>query len=159
MSVAVTITIGVDPGANGAIAFVSDQGWLLEVVDMPYVDGHVIAPAVANKLRPHAGDAKAYVERAQAMPRGGVSGMFRYGTGYGVILGVLGALGISTETVPPASWKKKLGLSKDKGACRRRAAELWPLHHEAFARARDDGRAEAALIALYGHQLHAGALT
>lgn len=153
-----TVTIGIDPGATGAIAFVSDQGWLLDVVDMPYLDGHVIAPAVAEILRcgtrhHHPSTVRAHVERAQSMPRGGVASMFRYGTGYGVLLGTLGALGISTETVPPAKWKKALGLSKDKAACRRRASELWPLHHERFARAKDDGRAEAALIALYGHQL------
>jgi hypothetical protein len=51
--------------------------------------------------------------------------------------------------VSPAKWKKALGLSADKGASRRRAIELWPERAQWFARVKDDGRAEAALIAYW----------
>jgi crossover junction endodeoxyribonuclease RuvC len=41
-------------------------------------------------------------------------------------------------------------LSADKNASRQRAIETWPEHVRTFARVRDDGRAEAALLALFG---------
>lgn len=144
------ITLGVDPGATGAVAGLDDCGNLLFVRDMPYADGHVLAPVLADLVLKGAGKRLAWVERAQAYPGQGSSSGFRYGTGYGVILGVLGALSIPLELVTPSVWKKDGGLSADKGASRRRACELWPGHAEEFARARDDGRAEAALIARYG---------
>jgi hypothetical protein len=49
--------------------------------------------------------------------------------------------------VAPSTWKRHLGLSKDKGASRQRAVELWPDRADLFKLAKHDGRAEAALIA------------
>lgn len=144
------IILGIDPGESGAIAGLGPDGELVFLHDMPYVDGHVLAPVLAQLVLDGLGSRRALVERAQSMPRMGVSGAFRYGTGYGVILGVLGALDIATETIRPNQWKGKAGLSKDKGASRRRAVELWPTRAQLFARVKDDGRAEAALIARHG---------
>lgn len=143
---------GIDPGATGAIAFLED-GQLLDVQDMPYMDGHVSAPILASILNDDRMQ-RAYIERAQSMPNQGIASSFKYGVGYGTILGVLGALHIPIHTIRPAVWKKAAGLTNDKGASRRRAIELWPSHSHMFARAKDDGRAEAALIALHGHQQH-----
>jgi crossover junction endodeoxyribonuclease RuvC len=151
----VTLTFAVDPGATGAIACLRGVD-LLWVEDMPYADGEVLAPVLASLfLRgDHVGPRRAIVERAQSMPGQGISGAFRYGTGYGVIKGVLGALDIPFEVVAPARWKKAAGLiGADKSASRRRAIELWPAHASLFARAKDDGRAEAALIARYAPAL------
>ena len=90
------------------------------------------------------------------MPRQGVSSTFKYGVGYGTILGVCGALRLPVRHVTPAVWKRAAGLSKDKGASRRRACELWPAHSASFGRVRDDGRAEAALIARHGWEVGRG---
>lgn len=150
-----TATLGFDPGATGGIALLDAAGKLLAVDDLPYIDGAVSAPLLADLLRDHllrCPGAAAWVEQAQSMPGGGVAGMFRYGTGYGVILGVLGALEIPTHHIRPAVWKRAAGLGRDKGDSRRRAIELWPSHASSFARVRDDGRAEAALIARHGWQ-------
>ena len=57
---------------------------------------------------------------------------------------------VPVRPVPPSTWKKALGLSADKNASRQRAIETWPEHVRTFARVRDDGRAEAALLALFG---------
>src|SRR3546814_829098 len=142
----VTGRAGFDPGGRGAVALLDDEGRLLEVHDMPYVDGHVLAPQLAAVVSV-GGVTHALVERAQSMPGQGVASVFRYGPGYGVILGVLGALQVSSELVSPAVWKRAAGLSQAKGASRRRAVELWPAHAALFARVKDDGRAEAALVA------------
>ncbi|MGK2947785.1 MAG: hypothetical protein ACSLFP_04375 [Acidimicrobiales bacterium] len=145
-----SLTIGIDPGASGAVAILDDEGGLVHLADMPYLDGAVSAPLLASCVLEGNGPRTAVVERAQSYPRQGIASAFRYGTGYGVVLGVLGALSIPTETVPPATWKKAAGLTSDKAASRRRAIELWPNEAELFARVKDDGRAEAALIARHG---------
>lgn len=150
-----TPTIGVDPGATGGIALLDHTGLLVAVDDMPYIDGAVSAPLLADLLRDHllrCPGSAAWVEQSQAMPRQGVASTFKYGTGYGVILGVLGALEIPTHHIRPNVWKRTAGLGRDKGDSRRRAIELWPSHATSFARVKDDGRAEAALIARHGWQ-------
>jgi crossover junction endodeoxyribonuclease RuvC len=52
--------------------------------------------------------------------------------------------------VTPAKWKKHFGLNRDKGVSRSKATERFPEYANLFSRVKDDGRAEAALIALYG---------
>ena len=148
-----TLTIGIDPGATGAIAVLNGPD-LLWVEDMPYADGEVLAPVLANLVLSLDGPRRAIVEKAQAMPGQGIAGACRYCRGSGVIVGVLAALDIPFETVRPNQWKKAAGLiGADKAASRRRAIELWPAQADRFARAKDDGRAEAALIARYAPAL------
>ncbi len=59
------------------------------------------------------------------MPGQGVSSTFKFGQGYGSILGIAAALSIPTELVTPQAWKKVVlaGTAKDKdaavGYCRR----------------------------------------
>ena len=64
-----------------------------------------------------------------------------------VILGVLAGNGVAIELVRPAVWKKAARISKDKGSARKAAQERFPDSAGLFARAKDDGRAEAALLA------------
>lgn len=145
-----TVILGVDPGLSGAVAFLdTDTGALVGCWDMPHADGLVLAPRLAAIVGQFE-VAAAWVERAQSMPGQGVSSTHRYGAAWGTVLGVVGALRIPLHHISPAVWKRAAGLSKDKGASRRRAVELWPEHAEAFARVKDDGRAEAALIARHG---------
>ena len=73
--------------------------------------------------------------------------MFAFGQAYGLVLGVLAGLWIPTSTVTPAAWKKALKLNTGKDAARAKAAQLWPQMAGEFKRVKDDGRAEAALIA------------
>jgi hypothetical protein len=58
--------------------------------------------------------------------------------------------GVPTNEVPPATWKKHFGLSTDKDASRAYASSVFPDQSNLWARKKDDGRAEAALIAYYG---------
>jgi len=147
----VSVVIGIDPGKSGAIAFLVD-GRLEAVYDMPVV-GNIISPhTLANLITWNAeldnGEpAVAVLEDVHAMPKQGVTSSFSFGRSLGVAEGVLGALGHPIVYVSAAKWKRALGLSADKGMCRRRAIELWPHMAAHFARVKDDGRAEAALIA------------
>lgn len=147
-------TVGIDPGKTGAIAVLGEDGQLLDVADMPYEDGAVIVTVLASILRTYnrAGSPTAWVEQVAARPGQGAGAMFRFAQGYGTILGTIGTLEMPTRRVTPAVWKRSMGLSKDKGASRALACELWPSWSDEFRRVKDDGRAEAALIAEYGRR-------
>jgi crossover junction endodeoxyribonuclease RuvC len=91
-----------------------------------------------------------YFESVNAMPGQGVSSMFQMGRGFGQIEMAIAALGIPVTYVSPMKWKKEMGVPKDKDGARQRASQLMPQFAHNWDRKKDDGRAEAALIALYG---------
>lgn len=145
-------TLGFDPGITGAIAVLDAAGDLLEVFDMPVfkIDGRsrIDVHAVGRFLDARR-DSRAVVELVGAMPGQGVTSMFSFGFSAGVLHGAIGALSIPLSTVTPGKWKKHFGLVKDKDAARQLATRRWPHKGALFARVKDSGRAEAALIALY----------
>jgi crossover junction endodeoxyribonuclease RuvC len=95
---------------------------------------------------------QAWVEQVATRPGEGAVGAFSFGKSYGLVLGVLAAHFIKIEHVTPASWKTALKVKGDKDVSRQRASALFPTYSGLWARVRDDGRAEAALIAYYGAQ-------
>jgi len=151
--------IGVDPGAAGAIAILESTGKLVHVFDMPAVEvvtggkakRRVSPEMLAAELRLYADQgAVAYVEQVGAMPGQGVSSMFAFGQAFGIVLGVMAGLAIPCQTVTPAKWKKDMKLNTGKDAARAKAAQVWPAQAGEFKRVKDDGKAEAALIGLWG---------
>lgn len=140
--------VGIDPGKTGALAFVDQDGLLAAVIDMPVVDKVVSAALVAQAIRTW-GPSSAAVELVHSMPGQGVASSFGFGRSYGVVLGVLGALDLPVVHVAPTVWKRGYHLGADKEKARRLAIDLWPKDAGLFARVKDDGRAEAALIALW----------
>jgi crossover junction endodeoxyribonuclease RuvC len=153
-----TKILGIDPGMSGAIA-VFEMDRLVDVLDMPVVETQAgkkkkrrISPemltAELEKYAPFV--ERAYIESVHAMPGQGVSSMFAFGEAFGLARGVMAGLKISTQLVSPASWKRGLKLAAGKDASRAMAAQLWPYAAGLFKRQRDDGRAEAALIAYWG---------
>lgn len=145
-----SIIIGVDPGQSGAFAALDQQGNLHDTWDMPMVDKRINGALIADILVQLQVVADVLIcEDVHAMPGQGVTSMFTFGRGLGVVEGVALGAGIPVRWVSPAKWKRALGLSADKGASRRRAIELWPAQSSMFARVKDDGRAEAALIAYW----------
>lgn len=144
------IIIGVDPGKSGAFAALDQDGNLHDTWDIPVVDKRISAPLIADILVPlQAVTELCVIEDVHAMPDQGVTSMFTFGRGLGIVEGVALGAGIPVRWVSPAKWKRALGLSADKGASRRRAIELWPAQSEMFRLVKHDGRAEAALIAYW----------
>jgi crossover junction endodeoxyribonuclease RuvC len=143
-----TLTVGVDPGMTGAIAILDPYG-LVAVYDMPCGNGAVSAQQVAA-LADWA-DSTVFgtvvIEDVHSMPKQGVASSFGFGRSKGVVEGVFAMARRPLVYVAPSTWKRHLGLSKDKGASRQRAVELWPDRADLFKLAKHDGRAEAALIA------------
>lgn len=148
------LILGIDPGKKGALALVAPDGVLVDVVDMPDATGSALGAHLRDFLDDHQPHqvAVAWVEKVGSMPGQGHMNVFTFGAGYGAILGALGMAGIPVELRTPNVWKKAMRCSADKGSSRQRATELWPGEARRFARVRDDGRAEACLIAEYGRR-------
>lgn len=151
--------LGVDPGATGALAMLDTDLAALVVCDMPSTIVKVGKSHrrqisefwLADILRVYAPD-EAWIERVHALPRQGVTSSFSFGLSYGLARGVLAALGVRVTLVTPNEWKRSFRLGADKNEARLIAARLFPANAAFFTRARDDGRAEAALLALFGAQ-------
>lgn len=141
--------VGIDPGLHGAVAwYFPSHPHLIRADDMPVVAGEVDAATFAawvRQMRPTLG----VIERVWTRPGEGASRSFKFGTGYGTIQGVLAACEVPYRLVTPQTWKKHHRLPADKEQARALALRLWP-SSDLFSRKKDDGRAEAALIARYG---------
>lgn len=154
-----TNVIGVDPGVTGALALVNCDGDLIEIADMPALrDGSggrvsVNAPLLAELLaRWHAREV--ICEFVSARPKEGAVSAFSFGRSRGVIEGACGALALPIRFITSPGWKRLVGLPAGregaKDAARSEAIRRWPDKAGLFARVRDNGRAEAALIAVAG---------
>ena len=156
--------IGIDPGINGAIAIFRD-GVLHRLIDMPTLEldsgktkkRHISAAGLATILNVFISDADCHVvtERVTARPGQGVTSMFNFGRSAGIIEGVVAALLIPNTYVTPQAWTKAVGRAAGKDASRMRAMELFPSKADLFKRAKDDGRADAALVAYWYLTRHA----
>ena len=153
--------LGIDPGASGAIAVLNQEGHLVAVIDMPVFDV-LVGKAIKRRVSPELlsgeiepyvrGDSVAWLEQVSARPGQGVSSMFAFGESFGIVKGVLGAHRVPTRMVTPSTWKKAMLLNASKDGSRAKAIQLWPEHASMFKRVKDDGRAEACLIAEFGRQ-------
>ncbi|MEA1649203.1 hypothetical protein UAJ10_09250 [Nitrospirillum sp. BR 11164] len=150
------LIIGIDPGLSGAIAILSADGGLT-VHDMPThrltrteLDLSALATIFDNLTKATA--PVAFLERVGAMPGQGVASMFKFGTCYGALQGLLAAHFIPVTLVTPQSWKRAMGCPAGKDGARARASQLLPRHAGLWPLKKHDGRAEAALIALYGQR-------
>ena len=149
--------LGIDPGANGAIAQFDESGALFEVHDMPSTpeaNGRAAtnAPLLATILaKTHA--TRAFVELTGARPTDAKKAAFAFGRARGCIEGVCGALGIPVVFIAPVVWKRLANIPpgvENKDLARTRAIAKWPDHAEWFKRKCDVDRAEACLIAVAG---------
>lgn len=151
------VILGIDPGLSGAIAVLDLSNKLLAVHDMPTTivrsgksDKRQLSEAMLSSIIRQTNAEHAYLEFVSARPGQGVTSMFNFGVGYGAIRGVLAGLQVPMSTVTPMKWQRDLTIAKGKDANRARAAQLFPEFAYLFARVKDDGRADAALIAWWG---------
>tara|TARA_R110002126_G_scaffold5787_2_gene30864 strand:+ start:1726 stop:2166 length:441 start_codon:yes stop_codon:yes gene_type:complete len=138
---------GIDVGMTGAIGLLHENG-AAYVYDMPVINKEVNAAVLADIFREFRPD-HAYIESVNSFGMGKQSA-FNFGAGFGAIKAVLATLEIPYSLVSPAKWKKSFNLSRDKNESRAIATRLFPTLAFEFARKRDDGRAEALLIAKWG---------
>jgi crossover junction endodeoxyribonuclease RuvC len=146
----------IDPGLSGAACVIESVGgavMLLSVIDIPVIgEGprrRLDAVTFSRWLAEHS-PTHAFVENGRAMPRQGVSSMFRFGRICGALEGVIAARGVPLTMVEPATWKKHLHLNSSKEDCRARAIQLLPSAAGELQRVKDHNRAEAILLGFYG---------
>lgn len=145
--------IGIDPGAGGGLALIDTDGWTLSVADMPQEVGKAgrkgVSPTLTAQAIAAARANYSFVEDVWSSPQAGVASSFAFGRALGIVLGATAASSALT-LVRPVVWKSSLQVPKDKNQARARATQLFPAAASLFARVKDDGRAEAALICFWG---------
>jgi crossover junction endodeoxyribonuclease RuvC len=115
--------VAIDPGLHGAIAVLSPSG-AITAVPMPLAGGALDLPAIASIIR-DTFPQWLILEKVASRPGQGVASTFKFGQGYGSILGVAAALAVPVELVTPQRWKSVVlhGTAKDKASaiayCRR----------------------------------------
>jgi crossover junction endodeoxyribonuclease RuvC len=149
--------LGIDPGLTGGVALlrsVVDSEPLAETWATPVIKidkkNKLNVPAMVTIVM----DAKpdhCFIEQVTAMPKQGVSSTFAFGMGYGIWLGILGTLQIPYTMVHSSRWKPAMGLrGQPKSASLLMVSQLFP--SVSLPRAKDEGQAEALLIAEYGRR-------
>lgn len=147
-----SVSIGIDPGKTGAIAVMDDDGILC--LEQFNVDKYVDVLSYVGRST-SAKDIKVCLEKVGAMPGQGVVSMFNFGHNLGVIEGILSALRIPYQLVPPQTWKKEFSLTGDKAKSIEVCKKLFPwvdLRATERSRKPSDGLAEALLMAEYARR-------
>jgi crossover junction endodeoxyribonuclease RuvC len=153
------IFLGIDPGKKGALALFDPADNSLNIMDMPTLPkrtkkgedtnyallGEILEPPLGVLVH-------CMLENVWSMPREGVSSAFAFGLNNGALMMGLSVHKIPFQLVTAAKWKKHYGLSSDKGTSRAMATQRFPENAKEFSRVKDDGRAEAALLALYASE-------
>lgn len=154
------VYMGVDPGKAGGFAFVTDGGILVGYDPMP--DSEL---DLWNYLKGKKGVHKAYIEKVSAMPGQGVTSMFTFGQGYGMLRMAIIAAGIPMLEVLPREWQREFGLvktkkennkAKHKEKIRAKCQQLFP-DEDAWRRTLTYQRSvcDAIMIAVYAQQREA----
>ena len=158
--------IGIDPGVNGAIAWINDGKPCVEKMpdtlqDLWELIQDIRRCEMATPRFPNEHGCHAYLEEVHVAPsfaksadgkenkiRMGSRSAFTFGRGYGNLEMALTAACIPFARISPQVWQKELGcLTKgDKNVSKRKAQELFPSMKVTHA------TADALLIAKYGTQ-------
>ena len=137
--------IGIDPGTNGAIAWIIDGKPCVEKMPDTLQDLWELLRDIASE-----GNCHAYIEQVHSSPQMGVKSAFTFGNGFGHLEMALTAACIPFTRIRPQVWQRELGcLTKgDKNVTKRKAQELFPSLKITHA------TADALLIATYGTKQH-----
>lgn len=158
------ILVAIDPGLQGAFALYDTQRVSMHIVDMPTAavgrsakkDKTIVDFAATNALLAAYRDIGAthlVIEEVGGRPGQGASAAFSFGFGAGGLHSAAQMLGYSIEPVTPVKWKGDMRCPSDSSkAIRARATQLMPAHAHLWPLAKHDGRAEAAMLALWGER-------
>lgn len=154
------LAIGIDPGLSGGI-FIYDANNVAKAhgFAMPVKASHrqgkkeVDAEELAHILSKYLSSGpRFFVEQVSSRP--GQAAQFQFGVNYGVVLGVIGALGYIPTLVPPNVWKAAYSLKRSQDETltqwKSRSIVLAEKLFPNYTFGKKDGIAEACLIAYYG---------
>lgn len=165
------ILAGADPGADGAVALLdAETARVLAIVDMPMsgselrirellldltaaLDGRRLGHLWIERQVPYAGEGR----------RIGASSAFALGQRFMGLKAIAACNGWPYDVINAGIWKRHFGIKADKAQaleCAGRLlphdAGLWTARRGYCTKAAAIGRAEAALIGLYGQRLLGG---
>lgn len=162
--------IGVDPGSKGAFAVIENMSLVL-VEDMPTVTvKRGTGKTAKNRTEVNVYDVDQIVRRlgeaavcvfehVSSKNTDAAAAAFTFGRNVMASEYPL-RLAYRVELVVPTVWQREFKLlGKDKSESRAAAQRLWPSQAHLFARVKDDGRAEAALIAEWGRRKFCGGVS
>jgi len=165
------VYIGIDNGISGAIAVVAEDRNSAFVLPIPIICHSAIkrkrdketgkmvnsvkksnsydAPSLANLFRLLIRDYDirgVYLEQAQVMQRDGKVSAGKAMVGFGIMQGVLAALGVSYSLVAPQTWQSRLikgviGVDTKERSFKV-AKTIYPFMHDSLARVNRNGRTE-----------------
>lgn len=147
--------LGIDPGLSGGICLLNQRDRsVYNLSTMPDSIYSFWQFLESEKADIH----HCYLEKAQAMPKQGVSSMFNYGKHFGELIGVLTALAVPFTLVTPHTWQRSIHAGTDghltaKERTLQAAVRLYPSQtFLASPRCRkvDFGLVDALMIAEYG---------
>ena len=148
-----SIYIGLDPGKKGAMAIMGYSNTTGERYMMKIIP---FDPQEYIKTLKQFNGATVCIEQVHSLPREGVKSVWSFGQTYGWLLGVLDAVGLSYQTVPPNLWKKDFSLLRaEKKQSIEVCKRLFPgveLKRTDKCRTDDDNMADAALICEYARR-------
>jgi crossover junction endodeoxyribonuclease RuvC len=152
------IVAGIDPGKTGAMVILYPDG-SCAVLRVPLMKKGKEQPAWSEWAVSWGDSLKMFgpdmivIEQVAARPGQGVTSMFNFGKTYGFAHALAAGAKCPIHFATPSQWKGKLGLLKaDKSASREEVRRLLPSIASEVARVKDDGVAEAALLAYYGRK-------
>lgn len=145
--------VACDPGKTGAFALIDTEAWTIAIEEMPQEPGTggkvAVSPAGVARLLDAARPDYTFIEDVTSSPQMGVVSSFNFGRSLGIVEGACASRSIVSKP-RPQTWKSLTKTPKDKNEARRRAMQLFPVCYDLFKRAKDDGRAEAAILCMYG---------
>jgi hypothetical protein len=162
------LILSADPGVTGALASYDTISGRLAVHDMPVLkkgNGAGVKVVLDEieilglfSLYKDLGARHFFLEQVNGFPGQSAPRAFNFGVGYGVLRTACLACGYQLNPVPSATWKVAMRAPKEKLASIQRAAELIPTHSHLWktgsgSQAQRSGRAEAAMLALYGERV------
>lgn len=146
------LIIGVDPGMKGGVAFYCTISGQYGSYIMPDTRRQLFN--LLQDLKTTYGIIRGVVEKVASRPGQGVASMFKFGKGYGEILGILTALNAEIIEPTPQAWKKLVlaGTDKSKDAAIQVAENLYPEISlvPKGCRKPHDGMADAVCLMHYG---------
>ena len=139
--------LGIDPGADGAIALVNNVG---EYQDC--VCARKVTPTdMYLFLKKYQGDIPyGVLEKVSSSPQQGVKSAFSFGVSFGFVRGLLVCNAVSYEEASPVKWMKAMNCMTggNKNVTKAAAQRLWPTCKITHA------NADALLIAEYARRTY-----
>lgn len=156
------ILVTCDPGLTGAFCLYDTKRGSMDLYEMPTFTKMVNSRSrtvldeqgVCDRITGFQvfGATHFVIEEVGGLPRQSAPAAFNFGVGYATCITAARVLGLCIERVRPQVWKQKLRVPADKKAARARASEMLPFEKHNWPLVKDDGKAEAAMMALWAQQ-------